>query len=323
MNDLISVVIPVYNVEKYINECLESILNQTYKNLEIILVDDGTKDNCDKICDQYALKDKRIKVIHKKNGGLSDARNKGIEQATGKYITFIDSDDSVTIDYIEYLYNLIKKSDTDISICAHTVIAPQKNINFGKNYTDKILTKEECLKRMLCEEGFSVSAWAKMYKLDLFNNISFPKAKLCEDNGTTYKLIDKCTKISYGHESKYNYYRRAGSIMKSNFNLKKIDLIELSDEMCNYLEKYKSLESAINKKRFTCRCSILRQISESKNDKNYKELIKKIQLEIKRINLKGNKLLTTRDKVALYSLKLGYLPFKTIWKLYSILRYGE
>ena len=110
--DLISIVIPVYKVEKYLEKCVESVINQTYKNLEILLVNDGSPDNCPKICDEYAQKDNRIKVIHKENGGLSDARNAGIDVATGKYITFIDSDDYISNDYVEYMYNLLKQNNT-------------------------------------------------------------------------------------------------------------------------------------------------------------------------------------------------------------------
>ena len=113
--ELISVIIPVYNVEKYIRYCLDSVINQTYKNLEIIIVDDGTKDSSGEIAEEYAVKDSRIKVIHKENGGLSDARNVGLDAATGKYIAFLDSDDVITLDFYEYLYNIIKEKDYDIA----------------------------------------------------------------------------------------------------------------------------------------------------------------------------------------------------------------
>ena len=115
--DLISVIVPVYNVENYLKRCLDSIINQTYQNIEIILIDDGSTDNSGNLCEDYKKIDNRIKVVHKTNGGLSDARNTGIKKAKGKYITFVDSDDYVEYDYVEYLYNLIKKYDTNISFC--------------------------------------------------------------------------------------------------------------------------------------------------------------------------------------------------------------
>ena len=122
MEDLISVVVPIYNVENYIKKCVDSILSQTYKNLEIILVDDGSPDNCPQICDEYAQKDNRIKVIHKENGGLSDARNAGIDISKGKFITFIDSDDYIEKDYVEVLYNSIKENASDMAIGSHKAI---------------------------------------------------------------------------------------------------------------------------------------------------------------------------------------------------------
>ena len=129
MEELISVVVPVYNVEKYIDKCINSIINQTYKNLEIILVDDGSPDNCGNICDEYAKKDNRIIVIHKENGGLSDARNTGIEVSKGKYITFIDSDDYISDNYVSFLYNLIIEYKADISIGKHYVLYENGEIN--------------------------------------------------------------------------------------------------------------------------------------------------------------------------------------------------
>lgn len=320
MEELVSVIVPVYNVEKYLNRCIESILNQTYKNIEIILIDDGSTDNSGKMCDEYKIKDARIKVIHKENGGLSDARNVGLSTATGDYVTFIDSDDDIKFDYVEYLYDLIKKYDVKMSICSYNIVWPKKIVNIGKYYEEKKLTKLESLSRLLCEKGFGVSSCAKMYKKDLFKNVTFPKGKLCEDNGTTYKLIDQCEFIAYGEIPKYNYYKRNDSIMNTNFKLEKLDLIELSDIMCDYLEKYDELKEEIERKRFHCRSSILRQISESNNDKDYKTIIKKLMTDIKQLNIKKNKYFSFRDKMALYSLKFGYVPFKICWKIYSKLR---
>lgn len=317
---LISVIVPVYNVENYLKNCLESIINQTYKNIEILLIDDGSTDNSGEICNQISNQDVRIKVYHKRNGGLSSARNYGLKKAIGKYITFIDSDDDIEIDYIEYLYYLIKKYKVDMSVCAYKVIFGNKIINLGKNYLEKNLTKIECLSKLLCEKGITVSACAKLYKKSLFQGIKFPEGKLCEDNGTTYKLIDQCEFIAYGEKPKYNYYKRNNSIMTSNFKINKLDLIELSDEMCDYLEKYDELRDEVQKKRFHCRISILRQISESQNDKEYKPLINSLCQEIKNLGIKKNKCFNLRDKMAFYSLKLGYIPFKINWKIYNKLR---
>ena len=322
--DLISIIIPVYNVEKYLRNCINSVIAQTYKNIEIILVDDGSLDTCPAICDEYAKKDLRINVIHKKNGGLSDARNTGIELAKGKYITFIDSDDDVSREYIEYLYELLIKNHTKMSIATHTVISNKKRISWGNGYTKKLLTTEECLDRMLCDQGFSISAWAKLYSKELFKEVRFPKGKLNEDNGTTYKLVLQCEKIAYGNKSIYNYYKRENSITTSKFNLKKIDLVELTDKMCNEIDrKYPNLKNSTNKKRVTSRFSVLRQMAVAKLNEEEKvlekEIVKYIKQRKKQI-LENNKM-SKRDKIALITLMMGKSFFAFSWKIYCKLKY--
>ena len=320
--DLVSVIIPIYNVEKYLEKSIDSVINQTYKNIEIILVDDGSKDNSGKICDKYINIDNRIKVIHKENGGLSDARNKGIEIATGKYISFIDSDDFVKEDYIKYLYNLIKKYNTQISICAYSILMENgKKIDCGEKYEEKLLTTEECFERMLCEDGFTVSANAKMYDIELFKDVRYPKGRLCEDNGTTYKLIDKVDKIAYGNISNYYYLKRNGSIMLSKFNIRKMDMIELTDEMCDYLEeKYPSIIDAINRRRIYSRFNILRQVIQEEEYKNIEDNVIEYILDNKN-NIIKNPKSPKRDKIALICLMIGKRFFRFVWNVYNKIKY--
>lgn len=320
--ELISVIIPVYNVQKYLEKCLNSVLNQTYKNLEILLIDDGSTDNSGKICEEYKLKDSRIKVLHKTNGGLSSARNYGIEASKGIYITFIDSDDDIEEDYIEYLYKLLKKYHTKMSICSYNVIKNNKT-NLGINLEEKLLSTEECLDNLLCEKGFTVSACAKMYEKNLFNNITFPLNKLCEDNGTTYKLIMKCPNIAYGNQAKYNYYIHNNSITTSSFNIKKLDLIELVDIMGeDIIKEYPNLINSVEKKKSSARFSILRQILESKNRKEYnyieKEIIK--YLKNKKKKILNNPKSTKKDKIAIILLLINKNIFKIGWKIYLKLK---
>lgn len=322
--DLISVVVPIYNVEEYLETCIKSIISQTYKNIEIILVDDGSPDNCGKVCDEYAQKDNRIKVIHKENGGLSDARNAGIDIAKGKYITFVDSDDDILTEYIEYLYGLIVNYKTKMSIASYTIVSQKKHINIGKGYTEKLMNTKECLERMLCEDGFTISSCAKLYSKELFNEVKFPKGKLNEDNGTTYKLILQCDKIAYGNKSIYNYYKRENSIMTSKFNLSKMDLIELTDEMCDEIDNmYPDLVDTTVKKRITSRFSILRQILVNDLNKEQKQIEREIEKYIKqrkKIILK-NKKMDKRDKMALITLILGKKVFMLTWKIYYKIKY--
>ncbi|MBR6253598.1 MAG: glycosyltransferase [Clostridia bacterium] len=212
-NSLISVVVPIYKVEDYIHKCLDSIINQTYKNLEIILVDDGSPDNCPLICDEYAKKDSRIKVIHKKNGGLSDARNSGIRLAKGQYIGFVDSDDYLDLDMFEYLYTLLNKYNADISTCGYRDVGIIENDGIVPNIETE-LDRTEALKLLATNGLLKDYAWNKLYKLNLFldNRIEYPSGKVMEDIATTYKLIEKSNKVVLGNRCLYNYLRRSGSI---------------------------------------------------------------------------------------------------------------
>lgn len=226
MNELVSVIVPIYNVEKYLDNCVNSIRNQTYQNLEIILVDDGSPDNCPKMCEEYERNDPRIRVIHKPNGGLSDARNFGIKEAKGKYITCIDSDDYVSRDFIEYLYKLLKETNSDISICNFIKTKSlSENRVFG-NQERIELSSEMAIQEMLYARIFTTSAWGKMYKTELFEGIEYPLRKYSEDMYTTYRLLEKAHKIVYGNQVCYYYVHRPNSILTSNFSSKHLDVFE-------------------------------------------------------------------------------------------------
>ena len=181
---MVSVIIPIYNVEKYLKKCIESVINQTFSDLEIILVNDGSTDNCKEICEDYKSKDNRIKFIHKSNGGLSSARNAGIQVATGDYYTFIDSDDYIMSDMIEQLVYMAQLTDADISLCCKT--NQENGFEEGINKKIEIFTKEEALKCILTEKKILTSAWGKLYKRKLFNEVRYPDGKIYEDLGTTY-----------------------------------------------------------------------------------------------------------------------------------------
>lgn len=229
-NCIISIVVPIYKVEKYLEKCIDSIINQDYKNLEIILVDDGSPDRCPQICDEYAQKDSRIKVIHKENGGLSDARNAGIKVATGEYIAFIDSDDYITENYISTLMYTIKKYDADISACNYIKLYEDSGIEKvePKINEDLVMTNIEAMKDLFTLPNNSdVVTWNKLYKTSLFtqNNIEFPKGKLHEDNFTTYKLYYYSNKVVFTNVPCYYYLQRKDSIMGKKFNIKRLDIL--------------------------------------------------------------------------------------------------
>jgi len=240
--DLITVVVPVYNVEKYLSVCVESILSQTYQRLQIILIDDGSTDHCPAICDEYASRDERIDVVHKRNGGLSDARNVGIERAKGKYITFVDSDDAIEFDMIEYLYGLLFENRADISVCQKLDIDESgRNLNMRGNSIDAayvLHSNEICMHDFLSKRNISVTAWGKLYRMDLFHNIQYPLGKYHEDSFTTYKLIGLSDTIVVGNKQKYLYRHREGSIMLQSFSVRHLDAIDANIEKMNYISRF-------------------------------------------------------------------------------------
>ena len=226
-NDLISIIIPVYKVEKYLEKCIESVLKQTYTNLQIILVDDGSPDNCGKICDEYAKKDSRIEVIHKANGGLSDARNVGISKAKGRYIGFVDSDDYIKENMYEILLNLIKKYDADVSICnLYDVIDGNEYIRNKENGIREY-SRLDILKEVLLDKNIQSYAWNKLYKKELFDEIKYPIGKKYEDIGTTFYIFEKCNKIVVTSEPEYYYLKRSDSLVNNVTESTVFDYMEL------------------------------------------------------------------------------------------------
>lgn len=244
-NCKVTVVVPVFNVEKYLKRCLNSIINQTMKEIEIILVDDGSTDKSGKICDQYKKIDKRIKVIHQNNKGLSAARNVGIKIAISKYICFIDSDDYIENDMIEYLYQGCIKKNADISCCGFTNIYENKKTEKITIPTQEIVfSKKEALDIHMFSGYIDVVAWNKMYKIELFKDIKFPEGKLYEDILTIYKLIEKSKIILLRPDSKYFYCKRNTSIGGQAFSKRTLNLLDACDKCVDdVLSKYGDLNN--------------------------------------------------------------------------------
>lgn len=241
MNEqLVTVVVPVYNVEKFLERCIKSIINQTYTNIEIILVNDGSTDGSLDICYKMSKQDKRIQVITQENQGLSEARNAGIRNANGKYICFIDSDDFIHKDYIKLLVESLINNDADISVCDFYYIDENNNMWPRKEKKCATYSNIEAIRDILCgEQNTEVMTWNKLYKLSLFkeNNIYFPKGKLHEDNFTTYKLYYYAKKISLISDRLYYYMQRANSIMGSKFNLGRLDIYEAIKEAKTFFKE--------------------------------------------------------------------------------------
>ena len=243
MDELISIIVPVYNVEKYIEKCIQSIIDQTYKNIEIILVDDGSTDNSGNMCDDFKMKDNRIKVIHKKNGGLSDARNAGMKIATGEYIGFVDSDDYIAKDMFETLYSLNKKYNSEISIVSFYEIYKGKVIGVRDSKELKQYTKTEAMRELLIDTNIQSYAWNKLFKRELFEGLEFPTNKNFEDIATTLLLFEKANKVVLLEDPKYYYVRRDDSIVGvRNYKTYK-DYLDVILDKYKYLDgKYEELD---------------------------------------------------------------------------------
>ena len=238
MSKLLSVIVPVYNVSKYIHKCVDSILVQSYSNLEIILVDDGSPDECPKICDEYASKDKRVQVIHKTNGGLSSARNAGLEIAVGEYIGFVDSDDWIEPSMYEKMITFIEQNECDMAGCEVNIIYGTHSNIIGKS-EDEILTGKEALIRYLDTyyryRMPNPAVWSKLYKKEFWKENRFPEGKIHEDYLLTCMAFNEASKVAFIHEGLYNHLAdNPDSICNTKFS--KRDLYKRTQ--CEYIVDY-------------------------------------------------------------------------------------
>lgn len=286
MEKLISVIVPVYKVEQYLEKCIDSIINQTYKNLEIILVDDGSPDNCGKICDDYAEKDSRIKVVHKENGGLSDARNAGYEFVNGEYISFIDSDDYIATDFYEILVNTMVKENSDIVECGVVKFCENEDIKTeNKNPVVRSFDTVEALESLVEEKDFHQHVWNKLYKTELVMDVKFEKGKLNEDEFWTYQIFGKAKKVSRISVGLYYYLQRGGSIMGNSYNLRRLDALEALSQRQKYLDEFYPQVSSVAKIRFfgSCifACQSAMKFLKGKEKKQAKKIILKYAKESK------------------------------------------
>mgnify|MGYP002524195620 CR=1 FL=1 len=227
---IISVIVPVYKVEPYLRQCVDSILAQTFTDFELILVDDGSPDNCGKICDTYTKQDSRVQVIHQENEGLSAARNAGIDAANGAYLTFIDSDDRISEDYLKRLYHAIREGNSDIAICnmrSFAVEGELKSTDVCIESYPKLMTGLEACRSIYHMDGkVPIMAWGKLYRANLFRGIRYPVGLIHEDDATTPKLLFRSNKISMIPERLYYYRTRPDSITGCSFSAKRFDCVK-------------------------------------------------------------------------------------------------
>lgn len=274
MNDLISVIVPIYKVEPYLDKCIASIVNQTYKNLEIILVDDGSPDNCPAMCDSWAERDSRIRVIHKPNGGLSDARNAGMAVATGELLAFVDSDDWISPDMYEYLYQRLTEDGSDVAACGVQLIwengTPPCMLTCEGN---RVLDREEAMQAIIEESWLKQPVVYKIYKTKLIKDIKFPVGKYHEDVFWSYQAIGRAQRVSVSDHIGYYYLQRGGSIMGEGYSLKRLDAVEAKVQRCAYIQERFPALSALSIKDLWVTCIYQGQLALRTMDKAEAEKI--------------------------------------------------
>ncbi|HHW37926.1 MAG TPA: glycosyltransferase [Bacillales bacterium] len=271
MNPKISIIVPVYKVEPYIHKCVDSILGQTFTDFEVILVDDGSPDNCGEICDEYAQKDSRVKVIHKENGGLSDARNAGIDRARGDYIGFVDSDDWIEPDMYELLYGMCIENNCEIACCTSIIHFKNKTVVNG-THSLTVHDRNHAMRTMLEGELFDEVVWTKLFKRSLLKDIRFTVGIVYEDTAFTYKVIHESNQVCCIGAPKYNYLKRDDSVMDNAVKNIRIDAVFIYDEMYKFIEKYyQELSNLVALKLANSSMSTLNLLSSRQKYKENKE----------------------------------------------------
>ena len=314
MEDLISVLVAVYNVEDFLERCLDSIIIQTYKNIEIIIIDDGSDDNSGEICEYFLSLDNRIKLLHINNKGLSYVRNLGISLAKGKYITFVDGDDYLENDYIETLYNNLIKYNADLSCCSYYRVFNDSIIPRNKSDKTYVFNSKEAIEKSYLDKGMEVYAWNKLYKKELFNDISFPLKRKSQDRFIMYDIFNKCDKVVYETVPKYFYLQRKTSAAHNLVSINK-DAIDASINAMklfkNNLDLYKLATKDYIK---TYLGFFKKEVYYTKTVNN--ELRNKIIDEIKKYDFIDYNLL---EKIEIILLK----NFVSLYKIIIMLYYGR
>lgn len=341
---LISVIVPVYNVAPFLKRCLDSVRSQTYPRLELLLVDDGSTDGSGKICRSYQARDPRFHYYYKDHGGVADARNFGLDRARGDYISFIDADDYVAPDYLEYLYGLVRisgragqsgqessqksnqESGQESGLCAAAMSMCSLCVCYSSNGRRlsrgdgkrEVLTGKECIRRMCYDDQVDTCVYAKLYDRSLFDGIRFPRGRIFEDMAVTYRLFDRCDQVACGWQPKYYYMVREDSIVTSSYSPAKLDLLIMTDRMAAFVKgKYPDLAQAVLRRRCYARFSTLNQMSGLKGREELriqKKMIRFLRLHSRQ--LLEDPALPWRDRAAMVSILLGLPFYRFVWGLY-------
>lgn len=316
MKPLISLVIPVYNVERFIPKCMETVLTQTYENYEVILVDDGSTDSSGRLCDEYAARDSRVKVYHKPNGGLSDARNFGIQHANADLVSLIDSDDYITEDYLEYLYEIMEKYDADISWANFAIVDEQSRAWTEKKtqYREEKFNTEQALE---CACYRSIGSDTKLYRKNLLLSHPFPVGRLYEDMATIYKVLGECESIAHSDKVIYFWVQRRGSIMHSPVSEKQYDVFISANELLDYIQyNYPNIEIAAKTRYVSAANGFMTRLFLYSNGEKKKHFYR-VRNYVKSFlwPVIFNKKAGLKIKMGAFLIWLGYIPSKIVWML--------
>ena len=315
MNPLISIVVPIYKVEKYLERCVESLLTQTYQNLEIILVDDGSPDRCPAICDAYAKKDVRIRVIHQKNAGLSGARNAGINIAKGEYLAFVDSDDYIAPDFIQSLYTLLKETGCAIAQCKFAYVQGEALKN-DENQSFHIYRGESLMEQLYGPEEeatYFVVAWNKLYRRDLFESIRYPEGRIHEDEATTYRLFHQGRKLVFSDRALYGYYTENAGSITSVFSRRRLQWLQAHEERITFFKEngYEKLLSKAYRK--LCDACITFYFRCTDDVADAEEIRRELKKRLKMYRFEGAKWMEALP----FQTKAGYQLFDIAPSLYA------
>ena len=330
LSTLVNIIIPVYNVKEYLARCVDSVLAQTHENIRVWLVDDGSTDGSEQVCDEYAARDGRVVVIHKENGGLSSARNTGLDrifsmapERRGVYVAFVDSDDWVEPEFIEFLLDLLVTTGADVSQCGHYITFSEsheedKCADYGLVMLDRVQAMES-----LCRNGrWDVTAWNKLYRLDLFEGLRYPRGKSYEDTFTAHLIAARASTFVVRMVPLYHYVQRYTSIANGlAWSDSKLDLIEAGDQMAAWISKYyPNLVDAAMEKRVFVRLSTLSQMV------NTRHLDDERAGEMRRFvcdhagQVLRDPYASKRDKLGILMLLPGLGWYRLVWSLYYTLR---
>lgn len=330
MKPLISVVIPVYQAEKYLDRCMEGLLCQTYENYEIILVDDGSSDGSGEICERYAAQNGRVRVLHQKNQGPGPARNHGVKAAGGEWITFVDADDAVATDYLAFLQELLETYGTEIAVVGGVCVenSLQKRNIFEKFPPEsvEIMGCTDALNAMCYGEKFGVAPWGKIYRRELLEKNPYP-ACLHEDLAGTYKILAACDRIVFAKKKVYYYYLNQNSIMRSKVEEKHLYGLTVAAEMLDFMKN--CYPSVVPAAQYRCALKIIEYVPRILDgSRESREVFVRLQKEMKKylVPVLKNEKIHGLFKTKCFAVRCGYRPtvclWKTIWELKNRLRRG-